>query len=255
LASPYVLLSWNPALLKLLPKPGRWMEKFKFAMGFPMAATAIWLWSFGSLHFGDSGGLWLGFFLLFIALGAWIYGDFAQRGTSHRGFASVLALLVIVFGYSFTLEHELHWRQPRVAAGAGGELANEPGGIQWKRWNPEAIAQARADGHPVLIDFTAKWCATCQVNKAVSIEVDSVKQKLSDINAQAFLADFTFRDPQIGAAIRSYGRAGVPLVLVLPADSSAAPILLPDGLFTAGTMLDALELAAKGQKLQASSKE
>jgi thiol:disulfide interchange protein len=254
LAFPYVLLSWNPKLLKFLPKPGRWMEKFKFAMGFPMAATAIWLWSFGSIHFGDSGGLWLGLFLLFIALGAWVYGDFAQRGTSRRGLASVLALLIVAFGYAVTLEHELHWRQPRLVAESSDDLVNEPDGIQWKRWNPEAIAQARAEGHPVLIDFTARWCVTCQVNKGASIEIDSVKQKLKEINAKAFLADFTRRDAKIGMAIRSYGRIGVPLVLVLPADSSAAPILLPDGLFTPGTMLDALDLAAKGQKLQANSK-
>ncbi len=38
LAAPYVVLSWNPAWLKFLPKPGAWMEKFKIAMGFPDAA-------------------------------------------------------------------------------------------------------------------------------------------------------------------------------------------------------------------------
>ncbi|HTV42572.1 MAG TPA: protein-disulfide reductase DsbD domain-containing protein, partial [Candidatus Sulfotelmatobacter sp.] len=43
LASPYVILSCNPALLKFLPKPGAWMEKFKIAIGFPMLATTVWL--------------------------------------------------------------------------------------------------------------------------------------------------------------------------------------------------------------------
>jgi thiol:disulfide interchange protein/DsbC/DsbD-like thiol-disulfide interchange protein len=254
LAAPYVVLSWNPRLLKFLPKPGRWMEKFKFAMGFPMAATAIWLWSFGSTHFGESGGLWLGLFLLFIALGAWVYGDFAQRSTSHRGWASLIAVLIVAFGYGLTLEHELHWRQPPIIADSSDDLANEPNGIQWKRWKADAVTQARAEGHPVLIDFTAKWCVTCQYNKTTSIEIDSVKQKLKEMNAKAFLADFTRKDPKIGAAIRSYGRIGIPLVIVLPADPSAPPILLPEGPFTASTMLEALDLAAQGQKLRASSK-
>jgi thiol:disulfide interchange protein DsbD len=253
LAFPYVLLSWNPRLLKFLPKPGRWMEKFKFAMGFPMAATVIWLWSFGSLHFGDEGGLWLGIFLLFIALGSWIYGDFAQRGTARRGLATVLALLVLAVGYGITLEWQLHWRQPRVVAeSSDDELLNEPGGIQWRRWKPEAVAKARAEGHPVLIDFTAKWCVTCRVNKSTSIEVDPVKEKLKQMNAKAFLADYTLRDPKIGSGIRSYGRAAVPLVVVLPADPAAAPILLPEGLFTASTLLEALDLAAPKPGTQAS---
>ena len=45
LAAPYVVLSWNPAWLKFLPKPGAWMEKFKIAMGFPMLLTAVWLFN------------------------------------------------------------------------------------------------------------------------------------------------------------------------------------------------------------------
>ncbi len=251
LAAPYVVLSFNPRLLKFLPKPGPWMEKFKHAMGFPMAATAIWLWSFGGGNFGDSGGLWLGLFLLFIAVGAWVYGDFAQRGRSHQGSATIVAVMVVVIGYAFTLEHELRWREPRIASASDDIIVTEPGGIEWRRWNPDAIAKARAEGHPVLIDFTAKWCLTCQLNKTRSIEIDSVKEKLKEMNAKAFLADFTRRDPKIGAGIRSYGRAGIPLVLVLPADPSASPILLPEGPFGPASMLQALELASNGRGLQA----
>ncbi|MEP6664587.1 MAG: protein-disulfide reductase DsbD domain-containing protein, partial [Verrucomicrobiota bacterium] len=59
LAFPYVVLSWQPAWLKFLPKPGAWMEKFKIAIGFPMLATAIWLFSLIPLHYGKR-SWWLG---------------------------------------------------------------------------------------------------------------------------------------------------------------------------------------------------
>lgn len=248
LALPYVLLSWNPRWLKLLPKPGAWMEKFKVAMGFPMAATAIWLWSFGGRHFGKSGGLWLGIFLVFVALALWIYGDFVQRGLRHRGFAMGVALVILGFGYFYTLEAKLNWRRLQLPTSSGDEIANEPGGVQWKRWSHEAVAKARSEGHPVLVDFTADWCFTCQVNKANAIEVESVKAKLDEIGAVALIADFTLKDPMIGAEIRRFDRAGVPLVVVYPADPAADPIMLPDGLFSAGTMLETLERAAAAGK-------
>ncbi|HEY2329436.1 MAG TPA: protein-disulfide reductase DsbD domain-containing protein, partial [Verrucomicrobiae bacterium] len=69
LASPYVLLSWNPAWLKFLPKPGAWMEKFKIAMGFPMLATVVWLFNVASSSYGKN-VLWLGLFLVIVAFAA-----------------------------------------------------------------------------------------------------------------------------------------------------------------------------------------
>ena len=63
LASPYILLSWNPAWLKFLPKPGAWMEKFKIAMGFPMLATVVWLFNIAASSYGKN-VLWLGIFLV-----------------------------------------------------------------------------------------------------------------------------------------------------------------------------------------------
>jgi thiol:disulfide interchange protein DsbD len=249
LALPYVALSWNPGWLKLLPKPGAWMEKFKMAMGFPMAATAVWMWSFGARHFGKSGGLWLGLFLVFIGLAAWIYGDFVQRGAKHRGLARVLAILVLLTGYSWTLEAKLHWRHPPTALAAADEIVNEPGGITWKRWSPEAVTKARAEGHPVLVDFTADWCFTCQVNKQTGIEVDSVKAKLKELSVETLVADFTLRDPKIGAAIRAFNRPGVPLVVVYPADALGAPILVEgQPWLTPGIVLNALDLATKNSR-------
>ena len=53
------------------------------------------------------------------------------------------------------------------------------------------MAKARSAGRPVLVDFTADWCLTCQVNKKTSIEIASVRAKLKDINAVALLGDYT----------------------------------------------------------------
>jgi len=242
LASPYVVLSWNPAWLKFLPKPGAWMEKFKIAMGFPMLATAVWLFNLAAGSYGKS-VLWLGIFLVIVALAAWIFGEFVQRGRTRKGVALAIVLILLIGGYAFALENQLNWRAPVTAPDATGPLKESPGGIAWQRWSPEAVAKARSEGRPVIVDFTADWCLTCQVNKKTSIEIPPVRAKLKESNAVALLGDYTHFPENISAELNRFNRAGVPLVLVYPKNPDAAPIVLPEVL-TPGIVLNALNRAA-----------
>jgi thiol:disulfide interchange protein DsbD len=241
LASPYVVLSWNPAWLKFLPKPGAWMEKFKIAMGFPMLATAVWLFNLAAGSYGKS-VLWLGVFLVLVAFAAWIFGEFVQRGRTRKGVALAIVLILVIGGYAFALENQLNWRAPITAPDATGPLKESPDGIAWQRWSPEAVAKARSEGRPVLVDFTADWCLTCQVNKKTSIEIPSVRAKLKESNAVALIGDYTHFPEDISAELNRFNRAGVPLVLVYPKDPAAPPMVLPE-ILTPGIVLDALNHA------------
>jgi thiol:disulfide interchange protein len=245
LAAPYVVLCWFPTWLKKLPKPGAWMEKFKIAMGFPMLATAIWLFSLASARFGKSGALYLGLFLVLLGFAAWIFGEFVQRGSTRRGLAGGLAVALALCGFLYCMEGQLNWRHPVRAASAGGVIA-EPGGIEWQAWTPGAVEAARAQGKPVLVDFTADWCLTCQVNKKTSIEIPAVREKLKSLGVAAFLADNTEENPAITTELAKYKRAGVPLVIVFPGNPKAPPIVLPEVL-RPGLVLNALEKASAGR--------
>jgi thiol:disulfide interchange protein len=240
LAAPYIVLSWNPMWLKFLPKPGAWMEKFKMAMGFPMLLTAVWLFNLAADDYGKN-VLWLGIFLVLLAFAAWIFGEFVQRGRSGKGIALVIVLLLLIGGYAFALENQLHWREPVVVADSTSATR---GGIDWQSWSPDAVGKAQSEGHPVLVDFTADWCLTCQVNKKLAIEIPSVRQKLKEINAVALIGDYTHFPDNITEELNRYSRAGVPLVLVYPKDVGAQPIVLPEVL-TPDIVLDALNQAAK----------
>lgn len=243
LAAPYIVLSWHPAWLKFLPRPGPWMEKFKNAMGFPMLATAVWLFSLTITHFGKKGPLWLGVFLVLLTSAAWVWGEFVQRGRKQRGFAVGAAVALLAVAYFAVLEAQLNWRSPVRREGAGGLIAGDPGGIEWQPWSAAAVARARLEGRPVFVDFTADWCVTCQANKKTSIEISSVRAKLKEINAVTLLGDYTHEDEAITAELQRWGRAGVPLVLVYPAGSNAEPVVLPEVL-TPGIVLKALSKAA-----------
>jgi thiol:disulfide interchange protein/DsbC/DsbD-like thiol-disulfide interchange protein len=239
LAAPYVVLSWNPAWLKFLPKPGAWMEKFKIAMGVPMLATAVWLFNLAASSYGKP-VLWLGLFLVMVAFAAWIFGEFVQRGRARRGLALVITLILLAGGYAFALESQLQWRRPPAPPDPTGPLMESAEGIEWQRWSPAAVAAAQAAGRPVLVDFTADWCLTCQVNKKTSIEIPAVRAKLKAMNAVTLLGDYTRFPDNITTELNRFSRAGVPLVLVYPKDSAAPPIVLPE-ILTPGIVLDALD--------------
>ncbi len=242
LATPYFVLSWRPAWLKFLPKPGAWMERFKVAMGFPMLATAVWLYWFTAPRFGEDGTLWLGLFLVIVSLAAWVWGTFVQRGSRHKPLAVALSVALLAVGYAYALEKELRWRTP-VGEGAA-EVSRSNHGIAWQPWSPQAVEAARAQGRPVLVDFTARWCITCQLNKRYAIEVPEVESKLREINAVAFIENSPQKDATVVTELNRYGRAGVPLVLVYPRAATKPAIVLP-ALLTKGLVLEALNRAAE----------
>jgi thiol:disulfide interchange protein DsbD len=249
LAAPYVVLSWHPAWLKVLPKPGAWMEKFKIAMGFPMLATAVWLLSLATTFYGER-SWWLGIFLVLVGAAAWVFGAFVQRGSRRRALAGVVAVLLLAAGYLWALDGKLDWRSPVKESSGKDALAHAPKGYGWQSWSPDAVAKARAEGRPVIVDFTARWCVTCNATVKPALERKEVIGKLTELKAVALLADNTKFPPAIADELARFNRAGVPLVLVYPRDAGQPPMVLPEPLSPSpahygGIILDALAKAAK----------
>jgi thiol:disulfide interchange protein DsbD len=238
LAFPYVLLTWQPAWLKFLPKPGVWMERFKIAMGFPMLAAAVWLFSLVTVYYAER-SWWLAIFLVMVAVAAWIYGEFIQRHRARPGIAVIAIVLVLLTGYAYALEGHLRWREPVTQDKTNDSADREPGGVSWQPWSLAAVERARAEHRPVLVDFTAKWCLTCNTVVKPALESSSVRKKLQQLNAVALLGDYTRFPDDITQELSRHGRAGVPLVLVYPPDPAKQPILLPEAL-TPGMVVNAL---------------
>jgi thiol:disulfide interchange protein DsbD len=245
LALPYVILCFQPRWLKLLPKPGNWMVRFKVLMGFPMLATAVWLFLLAGNHYDKESMLWLGLFLIVVALAAWMFGEFVQRGTTLRKLSGLLVAALVLGGYVWMLESEADWRHPptRSATPSVGNRAPGKHKIPWGVWSPEAVKAARSEGHPVFVDFTADYCTTCHQNTRFAIEVPAVMAKLQLIGAVTLLGDFSLDDPLIAAELRTYRRSGVPLVLVYSINADEPPRVMPE-LLSEKAVLAALEWAS-----------
>jgi thiol:disulfide interchange protein DsbD len=234
LALPFVLLCWQPAWLKLMPKPGEWMVRFKVAMGFPILGTAVWIFWFTAARMGSSGVLWFGLFLVVVAAAAWTWGEFGQRAQKPLA-AGVVAVALLAGGYWGLLEGVLDWRTP---------ASQRKPKIAWQPWSKAALAEARTAGRPVLVDFTADNCANCKFNLVRSIEIDSTMERLKQGNFVTLEGDFTDANPEIAAELKRYKRRGVPLVLVYSKDPAKPPRELPT-IFTPAEIHEALDWAVK----------
>ncbi|MDP9049278.1 MAG: thioredoxin family protein [Acidobacteriota bacterium] len=245
LAAPYVLLCWQPAWAKLLPKPGGWMEVLKQLTAVPLFATAIWLaWVYGQLYAGVEGvnqvALLLGCFLL-LSVAGWALGRWPAR------WGSALAAVVLI-----TLALAVPLTEGRKAARAGAvqAAAVQPGfamngtEVVWLPYSEEALNAARAAGHPVFIDFTAAWCLSCQVNERVVLKTAEIESALLKGGVVTMKADWTNSDPAITAKLASVGRASVPTYVVYPAAASGMADVLPE-LLTKELVLKAIERNSK----------
>jgi thiol:disulfide interchange protein DsbD len=97
-----------------------------------------------------------------------------------------------------------------------------------------------AAGRNVFVDFTADWCITCKFNERTAIDTSAVRAVLAEKNIVPVKADWTNSNPEITAALKRFGRVGVPLYVLYPAKDPANPIVLPE-LLTESILLDALK--------------
>jgi thiol:disulfide interchange protein DsbD len=169
--------------------------RFKQFMAFPMLATVVWLvWVLGQQS-GIDGAASLLLLLLLLALLLWTLG-------SRRGLTRVLAVAALAGG--------LWWAGPHVVRSTPGPAAVADAS-PWQPWRVGLVEQTLAQGRPVLVDFTAAWCITCQYNKQTVLSDATV---LADAKARGVVllrADWTQREPDITAALRALGRSGVPV--------------------------------------------
>ncbi len=216
-AAPFVLLAFAPALLSRLPKPGPWMEMFRKALAFPMYGAAAWLAWVLAQQAGAEDLAKLFTAAVAVALAAWLAG-LAQRRAVTGG--NPLALIASAGVLAVLSLAAVTWPQDKAS-----ELQAEP-------YSPARVAELRAEGRAVFVNYTAAWCVSCQVNDKVALSTNAVVQAFARHKVVYLKADWTKRDATIAAELASNGRAGVPLYLLYGTGGGEAvtlpSILTPD---------------------------
>lgn len=213
MALPYLAIAWAPAIGRVLPRPGAWMDVFRRFMAFPMFATVAWLvWVIGQQSGIDGAGALLAL-LVVMSMLVWAL---TLRGGA-RAIAGAISLACLG-----ALAWAVGDNVTRPAAPPGATQA-ESG---WQRWEPGRVDQIVASGQPVFVDFTAAWCVTCQYNKKTTLSRPDVIAQFTAKNVALLRADWTRRDPAITAALAQLGREGVPVYVFYAAGK--APVVLSE---------------------------
>jgi thiol:disulfide interchange protein/DsbC/DsbD-like thiol-disulfide interchange protein len=232
MSSPYLLLSAQPAWLRLLPKPGAWMERVKQLMGFFLVATLLFLlWVIGAER-GFEAIIWTACFLLALSLVCWMKGAFiVPAASAFSRFIVLVLMLVLVIGSGLYFIGE-KFKATRIVS------ADIQTHGDWRPFTPERLESEIAQGNTVFVDFTAAWCLTCKFNELTVLESSSIREAFQRRGIIKFKADWTNADPAITKILKQFGRPGVPLYVLYPAGK--APIVFPE-LLTKGIILDKLE--------------
>lgn len=181
------------------------------------------------------------FLLLFAAI---LYGRFSRPERSRRSRVSGIGAALLLFALG------LLWGWPReemvegrfsgspvmeLPAPAFSGTSDKPAVFPWRPGLAELLA---AQGRTVYVDFTARWCATCQVNKRLVFGSTELRDYFRAHKVYVLEADWTRRDEVISAELARWNRYAVPFnVIYAP---GRPPRELPTVL-TPGIVLDAMK--------------
>ena len=196
LALPFTLFALFPAWLKRAPKSGSWMNMLKIVLGFIELAFALKFFSVADLAYGwhllDREvflSLWI---VIFALLGAYLCGWLKFQSDEIGGEMNKPMPVVCIMGGLVSLAFAIYmvpglWGAPCKAVSAFAPPMNtQDFNINTKVVEAkftdydEGMAAAKAQGKPVLIDFTGFGCVNCRKMEAAVWTDAKVADMLSD---------------------------------------------------------------------------
>ncbi|CAI0806733.1 TPA: protein-disulfide reductase DsbD family protein [Serratia fonticola] len=226
---PWLLIAAWPALALRLPRPGRWMNGMRLALGLLMLVSSLWLLSLMTNHIGVKPTLIVGAILLLgLLLAVW-----QRLGARPAGIATASVLVVGGLALLVGSLTANQWRQP---------LHDN---IAWQPLSEQAIVQALADNKRVFVDVTADWCVTCKANKYNVLLRDEVQKALSADDVVALRGDWSRPSESISTFLQQRGSVAVPFNQIYGPGSPDGEVLSP--LLTREAVLQALSTAKGNQ--------
>lgn len=205
-AVPYLLICLFPVLLKVLPKPGAWMETFKELLAFPMYATVLWLLWVLVQQGGSRALITVGAGLVIMAFCLWLWRKLSPQNRFAKS-----AIIIAFAGLS--LAPITYLESPALKE----SIMTEP-------FSKALLEKYRREKIPVFVNATASWCITCKYNE-LTLQGQFAESLFKRNGIHYLEADWTNQNAEITDLLESFGRSGVPLYIYYPAGKE--PVVLP----------------------------
>ncbi len=217
MAAPWLFVALFPQTAALLPRPCRWMNTLKMALGVMMLASSLWLTTLLGLHLGETAG---GMLTLALTVAAPI-ALLVARPRATPAFWLVIIALAAFAGF-----------QVRGLLAEGAIVSSPEANAQQIRWQPlseAAIQSALADGKRVFIDISADWCVTCKVNEYRVLNQPAIISALAEPDVVALRGDWSKPSEPIARFLQSRNRYAIPFNQVygpgVPQGETLPPLL------------------------------
>lgn len=205
-----------------LPKSGKWMMAIKSFFGIVMAVAALYFLknAFPQL----TRALPTDTLVLILALGAAVLG--IALGAIHltfdegkvRSVRKALGLALSIAGLVVAVTW-LEMPKDELASTDGTAHAAEAPAkpIAWEHDEKKALAAAKAQNKPLMIDFTADWCGACKKLARETFAETSVRKEL-DRFVLLKLDATNDDDPAVVDVQKRYKVVGLPTVILIGSD-------------------------------------
>ncbi len=192
---PYIVMIFYPPILKIMPKPGAWINVLKKILVLFMVATVFWLLFVLYGQIGERGAI--GMFFLLLLLKFSLESAQGIMKSSAFKFAVVLGIILASMILPMRASNEDLTVQTQVDD-------------TWHKFEPDKIKAHVDAGKIVFVDITADWCVTCKYNKFMILNRSKVMKLFQDYDVYAMRGDFSSHNQEIYDYLVANGSYGVP---------------------------------------------
>ena len=207
---PYLVLLFYP--IKIIPKPGPWLENVRLISAIPFLLTGLWLFY---VLFKQVPEFYYLVILLFAITMYPIMIFFLKNKRVLIGAISIILFMIIYHNYT-NIEQ-----------------------IPWQKFNFDNISNEVEGGKVVIVNITADWCLTCKINEKRILKNKTVINKLQKMGIVMITGDYTKNSDTLIEYIKKHNRSGIPLTVIY-GPKMPNGIILPI-MFTQGDLFNAIE--------------